>query len=409
MADTNALIAARKDFPALDTHMNGKPLVYLDSASSAQKPQIVIDTMSDILTSGYSNIHRGLYAISQDLTVRFEQSRAKIANFINANADEIVFTRNATEAINLVVQSWGRTFLKQGDEIILSAMEHHANIVPWQILRDQIGIVIKVIPLDDQGALDLEAYKNLLSDKTKFVGCVHISNATGTINNTNKIIKIAKEFNPEIKVLIDGTQSIVHMPVNVKTMDADFFVFTGHKLYGPTGIGGLYGKLEILNAMPPYQGGGDMIERVSWERTTYKEAPSRFEAGTPPIVEVIGLGASVDYLVDKGMDNLVDHENTLMTYAHEKLSQIKGLTLYGDQKNKIGIFSFTMDCAHPSDIAMICDQMGIAVRAGHHCAMPYMQALNTDATVRASLALYNTKQDIDCLIKALEKVRELFS
>lgn len=409
MAENRSIILSRKDFPVLQTQMNGKPLVYLDSASSAQKPQIVIDTMNDILTGGYSNIHRGLYAISQNLTTRYEEARAKIAAFIDAQPNEIVFTRNATESINLVAQSWGRTYLKAGDEVILSAMEHHANIVPWQILRDQIGIVIKVIPLNAQGGLDLDAYVQILNEKTKIIACVHISNATGTVNNVSKIISIAKSFNPEIKALIDGTQSIVHQSVSVKKLDADFFVFTGHKLYGPSGIGGLFAKNVILNAMPPYQGGGDMIERVTWEHTRYKEAPSRFEAGTPPIVEVIGLGAAVDYLVDKGMDNLVDHENDLTTYAHEKIKEINGITLYGDPNNKIGIFSFTIDCAHPSDVAMICDQMGIAVRAGHHCAMPYMQSLGTDATVRASLALYNDRNDIDRLIAALQKVRELFS
>ena len=287
----------RADFPVLSTEMNGKSLAFLDSAASAQKPQAVIDAMNTVLETGYSNIHRGLYRISQELTTDFEGVRGKIADFIGANSEkEVIFTRNSTESINLVAQSWGRTHLKSGDEVILSEMEHHANIVPWQLLQEQIGIKIKVIPVLDDGSLDDQAFETLLSEKTKLIGIVHISNALGVINNVNQIIKLSRDFNPKIKVLIDGSQSAVHQKIDVQKLDSDFFVFTGHKLYGPTGIGVLHAKYEILESMPPYQGGGDMIERVSFDGTTYKEPPYRFEAGTPAIVEVIGLGAAVDYL-----------------------------------------------------------------------------------------------------------------
>lgn len=401
----------RADFPILSTQMNGRPLAFLDSAASAQKPQVVIEAMDAVLTKGYSNIHRGLYAISQDLTAAFEASRGKIARFVGAHSEKnIVFTRNATEGVNLVAQSWGRTFLKKGDEVILSVMEHHANIVPWQILREQIGIVIKVIPMGADGRLDLEAYASLLSEKTRLIGVTEISNALGTINPVVDIIKTARAFNPEIKVLVDGAQGIVHHAVDVQAMDCDFYVFTGHKLYGPTGIGVLYGKYDVLGAMPPYQGGGDMIERVRFDHTTYREAPYKFEAGTPAIVEVIGLGVAVDYIVDKSMDSIAAHEETLLAYATNELMEIDGLVLHGccDPAYKAGILSFTMDCAHPSDIGMVLDQCGVAVRAGHHCAMPLMQALGVDATARASLAMYSDRSDVDALVAGLRKVKDLF-
>lgn len=401
----------RTDFPALSKTMNGEPLAFLDSAASAQKPQCVIDAMTRVMSSGYANIHRGLYEISQNLTQEFESVRSKIAAFIGAPSEKnIVFTRNATEGINLVAQSWGRTFLKSGDEIIITAMEHHANIVPWQLLADQIGIVIKVIPILADGTLDLAAFEKLLSTRTKLIGVVEISNALGTINPINKIIEIARQFNPEIKVLIDGSQGIVHRPVNVTAMDADFYVFTGHKLYAPTGIGVLYGKYDLLQSMPPYQGGGDMIDRVRFSGTTYREAPYKFEAGTPAILEVIGLGAAVDYLVDIGMDKIAAHEETLLHYATNEFKQIKELKIHGTQDltQKAGIISFTLPYAHPSDIGMILDQCGVAVRTGHHCAMPLMEVLGVDATVRASLALYSDKSDIDALVMALHKAEKMF-
>ena len=399
----------RADFPVLKTEMNGKPLAFLDSGASAQKPQAVIDAMNEVLEGGYSNIHRGLYAISQELTTKFEGVRTKVADFIGAESDRtIVFTRNATEAINLVAQSWGRANLQKGDEIIISHMEHHANIVPWQILRDQIGIELKIIPVSEQGELDLDAFKNMLSDRTKLVAVTHVSNALGTINSVNEIIDLSKYFNKEIQVLVDGSQAVVHTNVNVQELGADFYVFTGHKLYGPSGIGVLYGREELLESMPPYQGGGDMIERVTFDKTTYKEPPYRFEAGTPAIVEVIGLGAAIDYLSAIGMENIAAHEAELLAYANEKLTEIDGLKIYGTAPNKAGIISFTMEGTHPSDIGMILDQCGVAVRAGHHCCMPLMERFGVDATVRASFGLYTNKDDIDQLVAGLHKVQELF-
>ncbi|MGN7439020.1 MAG: cysteine desulfurase [Alcanivorax sp.] len=402
----------RDDFPALQKQMNGKPLAFLDSAASAQKPKAVIDTMDAVLSGGYSNIHRGLYEISQNLTQAFEDSRKKVAQFIGAPSDKnIVFTRNSTESINVVAQSWARTNLSAGDEIIITEMEHHANIVPWQILSEQIGVIVKVVPVTDKGTLDMDAFQSLLSDKTKLVGVVEISNALGTINPIDDIIKMVRGYNADIKILIDGSQGVVHRRVDVTAMDADFYVFTGHKLYAPSGIGVLYGKYDLLNAMPPYQGGGDMIEKVSFKSgTTYREAPYKFEAGTPAIVEVIGLGAAVDYLVDIGMDKVVQHEENLLRYATEAITQIDGLTLHGpkDLSQKAGVLSFTMDYAHPSDIGMILDQCGVAVRSGHHCAMPLMEAMGIDATARASLAMYSDKSDVDALIEGLNKVQGLF-
>ncbi len=403
----------RDDFPVLKVKVHGDvPLVFLDSAASAQKPQAVIKAMNDVIEFGYSNIHRGLYEISQNLTKSFEDVRQKVATFIKAESQKnIVFTRNTTEAINLVAQSWGTQNLSEGDEIILSEMEHHANIVPWQILAEKTGAVIKVIPLTEQGTLDLKIFEKLLSARTKLVSVVEISNALGTINSVNEIIKTTRKYNKDIVILIDGSQAIVHSSVNVTDMDVDFYVFTGHKLYGPTGIGVLYGKHHLLEAMPPYQSGGDMIERVSFKSgTTYREAPYKFEAGTPAILEVIGLGAAIDYLSTISMKTVVQHEHRLLEYAWNSMNEIDGLTILGPQNlaRRAGILSFTMDCAHPSDIGMVLDQCGIAIRTGHHCAMPAMEALGLDATARVSLALYNDQSDVDSLIKGLLKVRELF-
>ncbi len=403
----------RDDFPVLKTKVHGdKMLAFLDSAASAQKPMVVIDAMNAVLMGGYSNIHRGLYEISQNLTQEFENTRKKVASFISAPSEKnIIFTRNSTEGINLVAQSWARSNMGAGDEIIITEMEHHANIVPWKILADQIGVIVKIIPLRKDGTLDIEKLPQLLSDKTKLVSFVEISNALGTINPVDKIIKTVREYNSDIKILVDGSQGIVHRAVNMQEMDADFYVFTGHKLYAPTGIGVLYGKYELLEAMPPYQGGGDMIERVSFKSgISYREAPYKFEAGTPAIVEVIGLGAAIDYLVDKSVDKIIEHERNLLEYASAEINNIKGLTLYGTQdlSQKAGILSFTMDCAHSSDIGMILDQCGVAVRSGHHCAMPVMEALGVDSTARASLAMYSDKADIDALISGLHKVNGLF-
>ena len=398
----------RDDFPVLSSTMNDKPLVFLDTAASAQKPRAVIEAMDNVLNSGYSNIHRGLYRISQGLTADFEAVRSKIAKFIGANSEkEVVFTRNATEGINLVAQTWGRTHLKFGDEIILTEMEHHANIVPWQLLQKEIGFTIKVIPVLNNGSLDLEAFDDLLSEKTKLVACVQISNAFGIINSVNKIIEMVRKVNQKTKVLVDGSQAIVHGPVDVSGMDADFYVFTGHKLYGPTGIGVLYGKHSLLIEMPPYQGGGDMIERVSFSGSTFKEPPYRFEAGTPPIVEVIGLGAAIDYLENVGYDYIASHESQLRDYGHEILSEIDGLRLYGLGNEKAAIFSFTIEDTHPSDIGMILDQCGVAVRAGHHCCMPLMQRFGLDATVRASVGLYSSRDDINQFYEAVLKAKDM--
>jgi cysteine desulfurase/selenocysteine lyase len=401
----------RGDFPIFSTTMHGQPLVFLDSGASAQKPQAVIEAMQAVMEGGYANIHRGLYELSQSLTASFEAVRARVARFIGAgSANEIIFTRNSTEGINLVAQSWGRTHLKAGDEILLTAMEHHANIVPWQLLCAQVGCVIKVIPVTADGRLDFPAFEKLLSKKTKLIGVVHVSNALGTVNPVEAVIKTARAYNPELKILVDGSQSAVHMAVNVRAMDADFFVFTGHKLYGPTGIGVLYGKFEVLETMPPYQGGGDMIERVRFSGTTYKEPPYRFEAGTPAIVEVIGLGAAIDYVSAIGMDAIAAHEKALLEQITPVLRSVNGLRLYGpeDTAKKAGILSFTVEGAHASDLGMILDQCGVAVRTGHHCCMPLMDALGVEATVRASFGLYTNGDDLDALIAGLEKARMLF-
>ncbi len=400
----------RADFPAMQSLMNGKPLVYLDSGASAQKPQVVIDALMHAMEDGYANIHRGLYKFSQVKTQEFEAVRHKVADFLGVHDERsIVFTRNATESINLVAQAWGRKFLKAGDEIILSVLEHHANLVPWQMLRDTIGIVIKYVPVLENGELDVAAYQSLLSGKTKLVALSHVSNSLGTINDVARFTKFARDFNPEIKILFDGSQAVVHTKVNLSSFDPDFYVFTAHKLYGPTGVGVLYGRYELLEAMDPYQGGGDMIEAVALDKTTYKSAPAKFEAGTPAIAEVIALGAAIDYVTGIGMEAISAHEQELLEYATAKLSAIEGLKIYGTAASKAAIISFTMKEAHPSDIAMVLDQMGIAVRTGHHCCMPLMARFNIDATVRASFGLYNTREDVDALVAGLEKVKSLFA
>ncbi len=400
----------RADFPAMTSTMNGEPLVYLDSGSSAQKPWPVIDALISAFKDDYANIHRGLYNFSQVKTQKFEEVRTKVANFIGApDPNTIIFVRNSTEGINLVAQSWGRSHLKEGDEIILSEMEHHANIVPWQMLRDQIGIILKIIPVLDDGSLDLEVFETLISPATKLVAVTHISNAIGTLNHIKKIKEIIVSFNPKIKLLVDGSQSVVHLPINVTDFDPDFFVFTGHKLYGPNGVGVLYGKYDVLDSMPPYQGGGDMIEKVTFEKTTYKHPPARFEAGTPAISEVIALGAAIDYLSGIGMARIAEKEQILLQYANERLGIIPGLKIYGNAPAKAGIISFTMDGIHTSDIAMVLDRMGIAVRTGHHCCMPLMQRFGIEGTVRVSLGLYNIHSDIDKLYEGLVKVRELMA
>lgn len=398
----------RKDFPSLEQLVHGKPLVFLDSGSSAQKPQTVIDAVTRAYTYGYANVHRGLYDFSQRKTADFESVREKVRQFIGAqDVSEIIFTRNATEGINLVAHSWGRQNLKAGDEVILTEMEHHANLVPWHILRDELGIVIHYIPVTDRGELVDDYILSLLSPRTKLVGCTQISNALGTVNNIKKIKTILSVFNPEIKLLVDGSQAVVHQTVNMKDLDADFYVFTGHKLYGPTGIGVLYGKRDILDQMPPYQGGGDMIDKVTLQGTTFAPPPSRFEAGTPAIAEVIGLGAAIDYVSSIGMDKIAAWEHELLIYATAKLSSIDGLKIIGTAEGKAGIISLILDGCPPADVAMILDQMGIAVRTGHHCCQPLMERFGVEGTIRASLGLYNDKNDIDKLAEGLIKAQKM--
>ncbi|MFN3701236.1 MAG: SufS family cysteine desulfurase [Alphaproteobacteria bacterium] len=411
VTDFSEILKYRADFPVLKMQMNGKPLAYLDSASSAQKPHAIMEAMQEIGKMGYSNIHRGLYKISQDITAAFEGVRPKIAALISAKTErEIIFTRNATEGINLVAQSWGRANLKAGDEIILSAMEHHANIVPWQLLQQEIDFQIRVIPVLESGELDLAAYKALLSEKTKFLGIVQMSNALGTINPVKDMIRTAKTYNPNIKVLVDGAQSIVHLDIDVVDIDCDFFAFTGHKYYGPSGTGVLYGKYEVLAEMPPYQGGGDMIERVSFDGTSFKEPPFRFEAGTPAIVPIYGLGAVVDYMSSFDLAQIQSYEGALLHYAMKKLQEIEGVTIHGAAKDRACIVPFTLEGAQPADVATILDQCGVAVRTGHHCCMPLMDALGLTergGTIRASLAFYNNYADIDQLVSGVQKAREL--
>jgi cysteine desulfurase/selenocysteine lyase len=398
---------ARADFPILSRTVHGRPLVYLDSAASAQKPRAVIDCMTRFYEEDYANIHRGVHYLSQRATDAFESARAKVARFINAEkADEIVFTRNATESINLVAQSWGRKNLGAGDEVILTELEHHANIVPWQLLRAEKGIEIKVAPIDDSGQVRLDALAGLIGPRTRLVAVAHMSNALGTILPVREIVRLAHAQGA--LALIDGCQSVAHRPVDVRALDADFFVFSGHKLYGPTGIGVLYGKYRLLEAMPPYQGGGDMINRVTFARTTFKEPPHRFEAGTPAIVEAVGLAAAIDYVSELGPSFIAAHEEDVLEYATQKLQAVDGLTLYGTAAEKGGILSFTVQGAHAHDVATILDQQGVAVRAGHHCTHPLMDRLGVSATARASLALYSTRGEIDALVDGLGVVRRVF-
>jgi cysteine desulfurase/selenocysteine lyase len=401
------VVAIRADFPALNLEINGYPHAFLDSGASAQKPNQVLEQMDQAYRSEYANVHRGAYTLSQLATDNYENARTAVAKFMNAKTpDEIIFTRNVTAAINLVAHSYGREFLKAGDEIIISHMEHHANIVPWQLLRDAIGIELKVAPVDDAGNFLMAEFEQLLSSKTKLVAVTHVSNVLGTIVPIKDVVLLAHIHGAQ--VLIDGAQGIVHEGIDVQDLDADFYAFTGHKLYGPTGIGVLWGKLDLLNKMPPYQGGGDMIENVTFEKTTYREAPARFEAGTPPIVEAVGLAAAIDYVSDIGLTNIAAHEQSLLAYATPALSAIDGLTIIGQADNKAGIISFTLNDIHSHDIGTIIDARGVAVRAGHHCAQPLMDRYGVAATARASFGLYSNTQDIDQLVDALNYVKEIF-
>ena len=400
--------AIRADFPILASEFNGYPLTFLDSGASAQKPECVLRRMDDVYRRSYANVHRGAYALSQAATDYYEGARKTVARYLNARSDdEIVFTHNVTAAINLVAHSYGRRFLERGDEVIISQMEHHANIVPWQLLRDEIGIELKVAPIDEAGNLLLDQLAEMFGHKTKLVSLTHVSNVLGTIVPIKKVIDLAHER--DIPVLIDGAQGIVHTRVDVQDLDAEFYAFTGHKLYGPSGIGVLYGKKDLLNTMPPYQGGGDMIERVTFEKTTYRDAPARFEAGTPPFVEAAGLAAAIDYVDEIGMENISSHEQELLNYATERLNEVDGITIYGEAQHKAGIISFTLDKVHPHDIATIIDSRGVSVRAGHHCAQPLMDWYGVAATTRASFGMYSNKQDVDALVDGLKYVKEIFS
>ncbi|MCH8347807.1 MAG: cysteine desulfurase [Proteobacteria bacterium] len=400
--------AVREDFPILKETIYGKPLTFLDSAASAQKPQAVIDTVANFYSHSYANIHRGIYKLSQEATEAYEQVRNKVAKFINAaSREECLFVRNATEGINLVAQSYGRTFLSEGDEIILTELEHHSNIVPWQLLREEKGIIIKVAPISDEGEVDLKAYRALLTEKTKLVALAHISNVLGTILPVKEMIALAHQTGA--KVLVDGCQAAPHTPIDVQDLDADFYVFSGHKVYGPTGVGVLYGKKELLETMPPWQGGGDMIELVTFEKTTFNVLPQKFEAGTPNIAGVIGLGAALDYINQFNRQEIENHEHGLLAYALGRLRGINQLKLIGTAKNKASIISFVLDGIHPHDAGTILDQEGIAVRTGHHCAQPLMERFGLNATIRASFGLYNTRADVDRLAEGLKKTRAIFA
>ncbi|GAB4358337.1 MAG: cysteine desulfurase [Gammaproteobacteria bacterium] len=397
----------RKDFPILHQEVNGKPLVYLDNAATAQKPVSVIETVDRYYRHNNANIHRGVHQLSERATRAYEDAREKVRRFINASSTkEVVFVRGATEALNLIAQSYGRNRVTAGDEILITEMEHHSNIVPWQLLCEQVGAVLRVIPFNEQGELELEKFHQLLGPKTKLVSVVHVSNSLGTINPVEEIISAAHDKG--VPVVLDGAQAAPHLPVDVQALDCDFYVFSGHKLFAPTGIGALYGKAELLESMSPYQGGGDMIRKVTFEKTEYSPLPHKFEAGTPHIAGAIGLGAAIDYLERIGMQAIQEYEHQLLGYATRAAQEVRGLKLVGTARNKASILSFVLDGIHAHDIGTILDHEGIAIRAGHHCTMPVMQHFGVAATARASFAFYNTRDDVDRLIGAIHKAQELF-
>lgn len=398
----------RDDFPIFKRVVKGKPLIYLDSAATSQKPFAVIDAVNDFYKNYNANVHRGVYAISEEATAAYEKARDKVATFIQTTSRQgVVFTRNATEAINLVASSWGRAYLKPRDEILLTQMEHHSNLVPWHLIAQQTGALLRFLPLTPDGRLDVDKLPSLLTDRTKIVSVVHVSNSLGTINPIDRIIKTAHEAGAV--VLVDASQSVQHIGVNVKQLDCDFLAFSGHKMLGPTGIGVLWGRPELLDRMPPYQGGGEMINEVHLEWSTYREIPGKFEAGTPNVAGAIGLGAAIDYLNAVGLDNIHRHEQELTTYTLQRLDALGDVEIYGPRPDRGGVVSFNMNGVHPHDVATILDEDGIAVRAGHHCTQPIMRWLDVPATVRASVYLYNIKEDIDRLVGSLKKVREIFS
>ena len=396
----------RKDFPILKIQSNNKPLVFFDNGASSQKPQVVLDKINEIYKTKYANIHRGIYDLSQQATEAYEESRKKIQKFLNAKSEkEIMFVRGATEGINLVAQSYGLKNFKKGDEIILSQLEHHSNIVPWQMLRDKLNIKINVLPIDKNGDIDLKKFKELLTKKTKLVSILHVSNALGTIIPIKELIDISHK--KEIPVLVDGCQSVPHMKVDVKNLDADFYCFSGHKIYGPTGIGILYCKKEYLEKMDPYQGGGEMISEVTFNKTTYQESPHKYEAGTPNIVGSIALGTAIDYVTNINIEKIYKHEQDLLNYATDKIKSLNEIQIIGTSKRKTGIISFIVKNTHPNDVGVILDNHGIAVRTGHHCCQPLMQFYNIPATIRASFGVYNTLQEIDYFYDALKNTINL--
>jgi cysteine desulfurase / selenocysteine lyase len=406
-AETLLSGSLRADFPIFEQKVGGRDLVYLDSAASAQKPQVVLDTLHRFYAEGYANIHRGVYRLSGEATEIYEGTREKVRRFIGAaKTQEIVFVRGTTEGINLLAHSFGRPRVGEGDEVLITEMEHHSNIVPWQLLCEEQGARLVVAPMDDRGQLDIDAYQALLGPRTKLAALGHVSNALGTVNPIKEMIRLAHER--DIPVVVDGAQAVPHLPVDVQDLDADFYVFSGHKLYGPTGIGILYGKSELLSDMPPYQGGGDMIRSVTFEKTSYAPPPGRFEAGTPDIAGAIGLGTAIYYIESIGFEAIMAHEQELKAYGDAVLGEIEGLRMIGTAEDKVGVFSFTIDGVHPHDLGTILDGDGICIRAGHHCAQPVMDHFCLPATARASLGLYNDRSDLDALAAGLRKCKELF-
>ena len=398
----------KEQFPILSKEVNNKPLIYLDNASTTQKPASVIDEIQEYYECTNSNIHRGVHHLSQKATEEYEEARKKVQTFIGAKSSkEIVFVRGATEAVNLVANSYVNPLLSEGDNIIISHMEHHANIVPWQLIAKQKNIEIKVIPINEKGELIIKELDNLIDKQTRFISLNHVSNSLGTVNPVEKLIKKAHQNN--IRIMIDGAQAVQHMKVNVTDLDVDFYCFSGHKMYGPTGIGILYGKKEILDEMEPYQGGGDMIKSVTFEKTIYNDVPHIFEAGTPNIVGAIGLGKAIDFIEDTTIEKIEEHEMDLLNYATKKISNIDGVKIIGTSDNKASVISFVMDGIHPHDIGTIMDNLGIAIRAGHHCTQPVMDFYDIPATARASFAIYNTKEDVDKLIEGIKKTKEVFA
>jgi cysteine desulfurase/selenocysteine lyase len=402
------MTAIRKDFPILAQQVHSKPLIYLDNAATSQKPKCVIEALTRFYQMDNANIHRGVHQLSERSTQSYEAARDRVRRFLNAaNTREIIFVRGATEGINLVAQTYGRTRVSAGDEIVISALEHHSNIVPWQMLCEEKGAVLRVIPINDRGEMEFDQFEKLLNHRTRLVAVSHVSNALGTINPVREIVKTAHGWN--VPVLIDGAQAVPHIGVDVRSLACDFYVFSGHKVFGPTGIGVLYGREQLLKDMPPWQGGGDMIRSVTFEKTTYNDLPYKFEAGTPDIAGVIGLGAAIDYLDQIGMDVVAAHERDLLEYGTRALESISGLRLIGVAREKAGVLSFVIDGVHPHDAGTILDREGVAVRAGHHCAQPVMDRFGLSGTTRASLAFYNTREDIDALVAGIQKVKEVFA